>query len=271
MPPSTRPVQTEFKTRVLAAMEALEGYPGAPVTLGQLADDAGVSPPNLASALSLRRTMTWSALRRLHRALKLDALGLDVEVWDAAADDPRRLAAMILERRRGDPVEIAMAHASPAPILDVMAAGSFMGVRPMRSAGEPRRPGLAVYPGQSLSISLKPPIDGFIKLICREGADFFSLDSQLNLSRKRFRAGAEVVIEQAIDVEPGYYGETVFIALAAAEPFDGAWPRGYDAGEVVSRETCADLFRALFSRSPEVRRASIFSVWTLPETLTPLS
>jgi hypothetical protein len=271
MTDGSKPIQAEFKTRVLAALDALKGYPGAPSTLGQLADDAGVSPSNLASALSLRRTMTWSALRRLHRALKLDALGLDVAVWDQGVADVRRFADAIRGMRRGDPVELALAHSAPRPFFGVATAGAFMGIRPVRQADAPQRPGLAVYPGQALSISLNPPIDGFVKLLCREGAEFFSLDSHLNLGRRRFRAGETVTLERQIDVEPGYYGETVFIALAAADQFDGSWPRGFEPSDIVSRETCADLLRGLFA-SPEDRwRSSVFSVWTLPETLTPLS
>ena len=271
MPQTPKPIQTEFKTRVLAAMEALEGYPGAPATLGQLADDAGVSPSNLASALSLRRAMTWNALRRLHRALKLDALGLDVEIWDQGIENLRGFADAIRERRRGDPVELVRAHASPQPFFGLASAGTFMGVRPVRSADAPRSPGLAVYPGQSLRITLTPPFDGFVKLICREGAEFFSLDNHLNLSHRRFRAGGEITLDREIDVEPGYYGETVFIALAAKDPFEANWPRGFEAGDVVSRETCADLLRGLFQRTTDTWRTSIFSVWTLPETLSPLS
>jgi hypothetical protein len=270
MTPASKPKQIEFKTRVRAAMGALEGYPGAPATLGQLAIDAGVSPSNLASALSLRRTMTWSALRRLHRALKLDALGLEVEIWDVGVEDLHRFAQLIRDKRRGDPVELALAHTAAQPIFGVAPAGAFMGVRPVHAPREPRSPGVAVYPGQTLRITLDPPIDGFIKLICREGADFFSLDSHLNLARRRFRAGAHIALDREIDVEPGYYGETVFIALAAMEPFDASWPLGFEPGDLVTRETCADLLRGLFGRPVETWRASVCSVWTLPETLTPL-
>ena len=265
-----RPKQVEFKSRVMAAMDALEGYPGAPRSLGQLADDAGVTPPNLASALSLRRAMTWNGLKRLHRALKLDALGLELSAWDDGADDPSLLARLIKDRRRGDPVELALANARE-PFFGVAAAGAFMGVRPVRSGEPPRTPGVAVYPGQSLEITLNPPVDGFVKIICREGAEFFSLDAHLNLSHRRFKAGTPVTLDSRIDVEAGYYGETVFVGLASADAFQGDWPRDSGPGDTVNRETCADLFRGLFERPGERWGASVFSVWTLPETMAHLS
>lgn len=263
-----KPKQVEFKSRVVAAVEALEGYPGAPASLGQLAQDAGVSPPNLASALTLRRTMTWTALRRLHRALKLDSLGIDIEAWDAAAADPGALAAKIRERRAGDPVELARAQVRD-PFVGVSTAGAFMGVRPVRAASAPRTPGIAAYPGQQLEITVNPPIDGFMKIICREGVDFFQLDSHLGLTHRRFRAGQPVLLDNALDVEAGYYGETVFIALASADPFDPGALRATDPSGTFSRETCADFLRAQFARDVEAWRASLFSVWTLPELVDP--
>lgn len=267
---ANRPRQVEFKSRVTAAMDALEGYPGAPRSLGQLADDAGVSPSNLASALSLRRAMTWNGLKRLHRALKLDALGIELSDWDDAAEDPGLLAKLILAKRRGDPVELALAHVRE-PFFGVAAAGAFMGVRPVRAAGPPRTPGIAVYPGQSLEITINPPIDGFVKIICREGAEFFSLDTHLNLSHRRFKAGMPVVLDNRIDVEPGYYGETVFVGLAATEPFQGEWPRDSGPGDTINRETCTDLFRTLFERPEPQWRTGVFSLWTMPETTAHLS
>lgn len=261
-----KPIQTEFKSRVLVALEALEGYPGAPRSLGQLADDAGVTPPNLTSALALRRTMTWNALRRLHRALRLDALGVDIEVWDNAADDPGVLANEIAARREGDPVELARRHAE-APFLGVAASGAFMGVRPVRSGEPARMVGIAAYPGQNLEVTVSPPVDGFMKVVCREGSEFFSLDEHLGLTHRKFRAGQPVVLDRRIEVESGYYGETVFIALASATSFDSAWPRGSSHTDTVSRETCANLLSALFQRDGAACHVSLFSVWTLPETL----
>lgn len=259
-----KPIQIEFKSRVDAAMAALEGYPGAPRTLAQLAADCGASQPNLASALRLRRTMTASMLKRLHRALKLDALGLPLGVWDQCADAPDQLARLVAERRGGDPIEVVRANAEPAPFLALESAGAFMGVRPGRRVEAEARPGLVVHAGQSLEISVRPPIAGFLKLICREGAAFFSLDSHLGLARRRMAAGEALRLETPLEVDAGYFGETVFIALAAAEPFAAEWPRGHAESETVSRESCADLLRAFFQRPTERRRACLFSVWTLP-------
>lgn len=261
-----KPIQTEFKSRVVAALEALEGYPGAPRSLGQLADDAGVTPPNLASALALRRTMTWNALRRLHRALRLDALGVDIEAWDKAAGDPGYLAREIAACREGDPVELARRHAE-APFLGLAASGAFMGVRPVRTGEPSRMVGIAAYPGQNLEVTVSPPVDGFMKVVCREGSDFFSLDEHLGLTHRKFRAGQPVVLERRIEVESGYYGETVFIALSSGSSFDTAWPRGTSHTDTVSRETCANLLSALFEQQGAACHVSLFSVWTLPESL----
>jgi hypothetical protein len=264
---SERPVQKEFRSRVVAALAALEGYPGAPRSFGQLAEDAGLTPPNLASALALRRTMTWNALRRLHRALRLDALGVDIEVWDMAAEDPAILSREIAARRVGDPVELARKHAEK-PFLGVAASGAFMGVRPVRQGEPDRMVGVAAYPGQNLEVTVSPPVDGFVKVVCREGAEFFSLDEHLGLTHRRFRAGQPVVLDRRIRVEGGYYGETVFIALASGAAFDPLWPRGASHTDTVSRETCANLLNALFERQGTACHVSLFSVWTLPETLT---
>jgi hypothetical protein len=261
-----KPIQVEFKTRVLAALAALDGYPGAPRSLGQLADDAGLTAPNLASSLGLRRTMTWNALRRLHKALRLDVLGLDVEVWDLAAHDPAALARAIGERRLGDPVEIARRHVSE-PFVGVAAAGAFMGVRPVRAAEPPRMAGIAVFPGQSIELTVNPPVDGFLKIVCREGTDFFSLDEHLGLSHKRFRAGQPVMLDRHIEIESGYYGETVFMALASPAAFEAGWPRGSAATDIVSRETCADLLQGFIARHGAACRVSLLSVWTLPESM----
>ncbi len=263
---SEKPVQVEFKTRVQAALEALEGYPGAPRSLGQLADDAGLTAPNLASSLGLRRTMTWNALRRLHKALRLDVLGVDVEEWDRAAADPSVLSRAIAERRRGDPVEIARRHVSD-PFVGVAAAGAFMGVRPVRAADAPRMAGIAVFPGQSIELTVNPPVDGFLKIICREGTDFFSLDEHLGLTHKRFRAGQPVMLDRQIEIESGYYGETVFMALASPAAFEAGWPRGSAATDIVSRDTCADLLQAFIGRHGPACRVSLLSVWTLPESM----
>lgn len=263
---SERPIQKEFKTRVVAALTALEGYPGAPRSLGQLAEDAGLTPPNLASALALRRTMTWTALRRLHRALRLDALGIELEVWDKAAEDPAILSREIAGCRVGDPVELARRYAEK-PFLGVAASGAFMGVRPVRQGEPARMVGVAAYPGQNLEVTISPPVDGFVKVVCREGAEYFSLDEYLGLTHRRFRAGQPVVLDRRIKVESGYYGETVFIALASGASFDALWPRGASPTDTVSRETCADLLNALLAQQGAACHVSLFSVWTLPETL----
>jgi len=260
-----RPRQLEFRSRVNTAIAALDGYPGAPRSLTQLAGDTGISPPNLTSALRLRRTMTWSMLQRLHRALKLDALGLELSAWDEFADMPDKFAELIRAKRDGDPVELVKPYASGNGFLQVASAAGFMGLRPGRSVDVEERPGLVVFPGQSLQISISLPLSGFFKLICREGSEFFSLDEHLGLTRRRFAAGDAVPIEQTIDVEPGYFGETVFIGLAAAEDFGSDWPRGHGPSETVSRETCADLLRSLFARPQESWHACVYSVWTLPE------
>lgn len=279
-PPATRggkPVQVEFRSRVDAALGALEGYPGAPRSLSQLADDAGASLPNLLSALSLRRTMTANALKRIHRALKLDSLGLDLAVWDDAASDPARLAAAIAEKRRGDPVEIVRPHATVDPFLAVAAAGrggaeggAFMGVRPGRATAEEPRGGLIVRPGQSLEIRVRPPVSGFLKLICREGGDYFALDEHLGLLRRRFHADQEIAIDSRIDVDAGYYGETVLIGLVSAAAFDSEWPRGHSDPQLADRDRCADLLRRFFEGPDDARGACVVSLWTLPEQASPL-
>ncbi len=262
---ANRPKQVEFRSRVDAAISALEGYPGAPRSLTQLAGDAGISPPNLTSALALRRTMTWPMLQRLHRALKLDALGLELSDWDDTADTPGQLRDLIRSKRDGDPVELVRPYADDQVFLNVASAGAFMGVRPGAAATQQERPGLVVYPGQSLQLTVLLPITGFLKLICREGAEFFSLDEYLGLTQRRFEAGKPEPLKQTISVEPGYYGETVFIGVASAEPFDTGWPRGHGANDTVTRVTCADLLRAQFARPREQWQACVYSVWTLPK------
>jgi hypothetical protein len=266
-----RPVQKEFRSRVDAAIAALEGYPGAPRSLTQLASDAGLSLPNLTSVLRLRRTMTWPTLQRLHRALKLDALGFELDLWDACADDPQRFTEMIRGKRDGDPVELVRPYAGEDGFFRVNPAGAFMGVRPGVTADAEERPGLVVFPGQSLQLSVTLPLSGFLKVICREGAEFFSLDQHLGLTRRRFEADITTPIQQALDVEPGYFGETIFIGLAATEPFEADWPRGHGPNDLVSRETLADLLRALFERPRNSWQACVYSVWTLPQEATQLS
>lgn len=261
-----RPIQLPFKDRVMAAIEGLEGYPGAPVSLTQLAGDCGMSLPNLTSALSLRRTMTWAQLKRIHQALKLDALGIDLSTWDTCSEEPDRLRQEIRSRRDGDPVELLKPFIVPNSFLGLQHAGGFMGLRPgVRKKEDVERPGIVVLPGQTLEMTVELPIDGFLKVVCREGGEFFSLDEHFGLTRRRFKRHETVRIDQVIDVEPSYFGETVFIGLASTDPFDANWPRGHGAQDTVSRETCADLMRAFLARPDQTRQACVYSIWTVPE------
>ena len=154
----------------------------------------------------------------------------------------------------------------PTSFLGLQHAGAFMGLRPgARKAADAERPGIVVLPGQTLEMTVELPIDGFLKIVCREGGEFFSLDEHFGLTRRRFKRHEPVRIDQVIDVEPTYFGETVFIGLASSDPFDMSWPRGHGAHDTVTRETCADLMRAFLDRPDDTRRACVYSIWTVPE------
>ena len=89
-------------SRLQAVRTALAGFPGAPRTQRQITQAMGLDPANFNNMLSGRRPFRPAALARLHQVMRLESLGveLDIEFWTESTDS--ETAARINAARGGD-------------------------------------------------------------------------------------------------------------------------------------------------------------------------
>jgi hypothetical protein len=249
-------------------MLSMRGYPGVPSNRAAVAAAIPCDAPGFSNRVNGNRAVTIDFLTSLTRALRLDLLGFDYRIWlDCTTDELRNV---IDRKRRFDPFQVLYDHTSPIPVFNWIVTSSSASQRAMSFREEAHAPefrcaSMAVLPGTVLQLSVRLPVRGFFKLICREEDDVFSLDQNFDLTRRRFEKDVETPVISTITIKSREVKTTIF-GLAQVEPFSRDWPIDTDAKNLIKPNKCAELFQLFLRQPASDRAASIMIVLTVGQT-----
>jgi len=250
---NTRNIASDLELRILAVNEAMAGYPGMPATQKQLAvsafvgaSDDAVKATQLNRLIKGTRSASPEQLHSIHHALKLHELDLafDLNLWRMPFA-PDTLGERVREHREARAIEPILARvAGERPIFGFERERAR--VFTPNGQADPETvdtlPSITFADGEHVHIWVKPPIDGYLKLISLENRNAIGLDAHFEIGTKKFRKGERVVLNRSF-VPRAQPPHGVFVAVMQAERFGPDWPKDHNDKQPMSEARCAELIR----------------------------
>lgn len=240
-----------------AIKDAMLGYPGFPATHAEMAGLIGVDPANFANIINGRRNVSEEKLFSLHRALRLDGLGVPSgeALWCALPED---VARQIRAARGGD-LEDALADRLEPTAFFALCRDSGRALIVPGASPQPRWTHVRqqhVAAGETLRLHVRPPIGGFLKLLAVEVGRVFGLDEHFGLISRRFASDTEAVLSAPLIVDSAS-PEALFIGLMQGEKFGPELPSRLGQEHAITPEQLAEWLRARLAAGPELRVAAL--------------